>query len=291
MAAAGLDGRSVLLLESRRATELARLVRNFGGTPIEAPSLREEPLNTDAETLLAAEDIIAGRFDAVIFLTGVGARRIVDVVDRAGRREAFAAALNRTKVVSRGPKPMPVMRELGVRVWALAPEPNTWREVVATLDRRAAELPLAGAHLALQEYGGPSVELARALEARGATVTSLFVYRWTLPDDIEPMKSGIEAMCDGQVDVMLVTSAVQVTHLLQIAEAMGRAGDVRRRLASRVVIGSIGPTSSESLRRHGLEPDFEAAPPKMGVLVTELAARAASLLAAKRDASSASSSN
>lgn len=281
MAATGLEGRSVLILESRRATELARLVRNFGGHPIQAPSLREEPLDTEAETLSAAEDIIADRFDAVIFLTGVGARRVLDVVDRAGRREAFATALNRTKVVSRGPKPMPVMRELGVRVWALAPEPNTWREVIATLERRTAELRLAGAHIALQEYGGPSHELIEALEMRGATVTSLFVYRWTLPDDLEPMKRGVEAICDGRVDVLFVTSAVQVTHLLQVAESMGRADDVRQRLASRVVIGSIGPTSSESLRRHGLEPDFEAAPPKMGVLVTELAARAADLIAAK----------
>jgi len=41
-ALAGLD---VVALESRRADEIARLIRHHGGTPVSAPSMREVPLD------------------------------------------------------------------------------------------------------------------------------------------------------------------------------------------------------------------------------------------------------
>lgn len=55
-----------------------------------------------------------------------------------------------------------------------------------------------------------------------------------------------------------------------------------RRALARIVIGSIGPTTSERLRELGLAPDLEAVHPKMGFLVNEIAERAAELLRKKR---------
>ena len=37
----GLSGLRVVSFESRRSAEMAELIRNYGGEPIQAPSLRE----------------------------------------------------------------------------------------------------------------------------------------------------------------------------------------------------------------------------------------------------------
>src|SRR5947208_13336925 len=125
----GFSGLRVLALESRRAAELAKLISTYGGEPIVAPAMREVPLDSNAEALSFAEDLLAGKFDIVIFLTGVGTRAVLSVAETKFRREDFIAALQRVKVVPRGPKPIAVLRELGVTPALTVPEPNTWREL------------------------------------------------------------------------------------------------------------------------------------------------------------------
>jgi len=275
------NGLRVLALESRRATEIAALITTFGGEPRVAPSLREVPLETNAEALDFAAALMLDEFDIVVFLTGVGTRALMKVVESVCTREVFAAALARTKVAARGPKPTAVLRELQVPVWVLAPEPNTWRELMAALDAKSDERPLAGARVAVQEYGVANVELLDALRSRGAHVTPVPVYQWALPEDLQPLRDAVTAVTNGGVDVVILTSGVQLAHLCQVAVQMGLEQALLNGLA-RTVVASIGPTTSEEIGRHGLRPDFEASHPKMGVLVREAAERSPELIGAKR---------
>jgi len=273
-------GLRVLALESRRAPEIGTLIRNSGGEPLVAPALREVPLESNAEALAFDEALRRGEVDVVIFLTGVGTRALVSVVERTGSRDSFLTALRRTKVVVRGPKPMAALRELDVPVWLAVPEPNTWRELLAALDAKASEQPLAGARVAVQEYGVSNADLLDGLRTRGAQVTRVPVYRWALPEDIEPLKAAVSAVARGDVDVVMFTTATQVVHLLQVAQDMNLQAAVLKGLM-RMVIASIGPTTSEELQRHGLAADLEPSHPKMGLLVREAAERARELLRAK----------
>lgn len=271
----------VLVLESRRAREMASLVATYGGTPVVAPSMREVPLESNTEALEFADRLMRGEFDMVVLLTGVGARALVDLVDRVrGQRDAFIASLSRARIVVRGPKPMAVMRELNVPVWATAPEPNTWRELLTAIDAKSGEVPLRGLRLAVQEYGVSNAELLAGLTDRGASVMRVPVYQWALPEDLRPLQDGVRALANREIDVVMFTSASQVTHLLQVAASM-QLQEVVRAALDRVVVASIGPTTSEGLREHGVHPDMEPSHPKMGVLVREAAARAAELLAGK----------
>jgi uroporphyrinogen-III synthase len=279
--AVSFRGLRVLSLESRRSTELAALITTYGGQPIAAPALREVPLQSNPATLDFVARVVAGQFDVVVFLTGVGARALVDAVDQGPARQAFTEALSRTKVVVRGPKPLAVLRELKVPIWVAAPEPNTWRDVLAAIEQRAEEQPLRGARIAVQEYGVSNTELLDGLRARGAQVTPVPVYRWALPEDVRPLKDAAAAIARGQVDVAIFTTSMQLVHLWRIVEELGLEEDVRRELR-RAVIASIGPTTTGELQRHGLPPDIEASHPKMGMLVREAAACAAALLQTKR---------
>lgn len=277
-----LAGLRVLSLESRRAQELSSIVTSYGGSAIAAPSMREVPLESNPEAIAFADALEKDAFGLVVLLTGVGTRALVAVIERVrGERNAFLDALRRTRVLARGPKPVAVLRELNVPVWLTAPEPNTWREVLAALDGKSADVPLRGLSVAVQEYGESNPDLLAGLEARGARVTRVPVYQWALPHDLAPLENAIRAIADGEIDLVLFTSATQVVHVMQVARSMSRHDAVVEGLR-RIVVASIGPTTSEELRRQGLEPDLEPAHPRMGFLVREAAERAAALLAAKR---------
>jgi uroporphyrinogen-III synthase len=271
------DGLRVLALEARRADEIATLITRYGGQPTVAPAVREVPVESNDAAVAFARTLVADGFDAVIFLTGVGARALVAAGATAVAREAIVGALAKTKIVARGPKPVAALREMGVSVWAAVPEPNTWREVLAVLDDRAAELPLAGARVAVQEHGVPSPDLVDGLRARGAVVTAIPVYQWALPEDLEPLRAAVRALSESRVDVVLFLSGVQAAHLDQVARDLGLADAVRRGLAH-AVVASIGPSTSAELRRQGINVDLDASHPRMGQLVRVAAERAAEIL-------------
>lgn len=280
--APSFDNRRVLILESRRAKEMASIVSSYGGQPIAAPSMREVPLESNPEAIAFADALERGEFELVILLTGVGTRALVAVVERVrGSRDSFVQALGRTKVVARGPKPVAALRELEVPVWVTAPEPNTWREVLSALDGAQHEFSLDGRRVAVQEYGASNPDLLSGLEARGARVTRVPVYQWALPDDLAPLEAGARAIVDGQIDVVLFTTATQVVHLLKVAETLGIRDAVRTGLRT-CVVASIGPTTSEEMREQGIEPDFEPTHPRMGFLVREAAERTGEILRRKR---------
>jgi uroporphyrinogen-III synthase len=274
-APSNLHGLRVLAFESRLATEIAELIRRRGGEPIVAPSMQEVPVSENVAAFNLLHRLEGGTIDVVVLMTGVGLRTLVAAVAPEWPRERVAAALGRVTLVARGPKPVAALRELGRQPNLTAPEPNTWREVLATCD---AKLPLAGKRVAVQEYGAPKPELIAGLEARGAAVLSVPVYRWTLPNDTGPLRAAVHALCDGAVDIALFTSGIQVHHLFQVA-----ADEAERLRAAftRVLIASIGPVCSEALQEHGLAADLEPEHPKMGQLVAEVARRGPALLRAK----------
>ena len=101
----GFRGLRVLALESRRAREMGLLIANNGGQPVVAPSTREVPAEDKGDALKFVSALIDGRLDLVIFLTGIGTRALAQAAEGFCSREEFVAALSRTAVIARGPKP------------------------------------------------------------------------------------------------------------------------------------------------------------------------------------------
>jgi uroporphyrinogen-III synthase len=242
--------------------------------------MREVPLESNHEAMQFAARLFEGEFDLVIFLTGVGIRRVTEIVESQYDRARFVEALRQVKIASRGPKPNAALRELGVPIAVTAPEPCTWHELVAALDN-AFGPALRGMRAAVQEYGTTNPELLAALEERGVASTRVPVYQWALPEDLEPLRSAVRSIVAGAVDVIVFLTAVQVVHLVQVAEQMGGKDDLLREMRKTVVL-SIGPSTTEELARIGIQPDYEPSHPKMGILIHEAAARASDLLKGKR---------
>jgi uroporphyrinogen-III synthase len=269
------DGLRVLSLESRRSAEIEKLIRARGGDPFVAPSMREIPLQDNPEAFAFATRLFAGEFDMVILLTGVGSRLLNQILETRYPPGAFPEALRQLTVVVRGSKPAAVMREWNVPVAVSVPEPNTWREILAATATRPER------KIAVQEFGRTSKELLAGLRARGAQVTTVPVYQWDLPEDTGPLRESVRRLVAGQFDVVLFTTSVQVSHLLRIAAEEGLEEQVRAAL-HRMVVASVGPSTSETLREHDLPVDFEPSHPKMGFLVNETSQRAREILQSKQ---------
>ncbi|HEV8539980.1 MAG TPA: uroporphyrinogen-III synthase [Nitrospiraceae bacterium] len=276
MGSSGFNGLTVAAFESRMADEMTRLIARYGGEPLVAPSMREIPLSDNHEALQFGEQLLAGRIDMLILLTGVGTRTLVDVLQTRHPRDAIKAALGRVTLVARGPKPVSALKELGLTPQITVPEPNTWRDILQVLDAT-----VAGKRVAIQEYGVPNDDLLNELRTRGALVTPVPIYRWALPEDLAPLRRVLAAILEGQVAVVLVTNAIQVDHVEQVL-AKDETVQRFRKALGRMVVASIGPTASEQLRSHGWPVDLEPSHPKMGILVKETSERAWPLLLHKR---------
>lgn len=280
-ASMGFNGLRVLSLESRRSGEMAKLIANNGGIPTVAPSMREVPIESNAEAIEFARALAAGEVDVVILLTGVGTRALTRVVETVYPRERFVELLSGVPVVPRGPKPIAALREMGVPFALTVPEPNTWREILRVLDENPGVAPVEGRRVAVQEYGVTSPDLLEGLAERGALVRRVPVYTWDLPEDTAPLRAAVAGLAREEFDVIVFTTSVQVPHLLRVAAEMRLEEPVRRAL-QRILVASVGPATTESLREHGLDADFEPTHPKMGYLVKETAERSAEILARKR---------
>ncbi|MDE3195929.1 MAG: uroporphyrinogen-III synthase [Acidobacteriota bacterium] len=254
---------------------MATLIRKQGGDPFVAQSMREAPLDRREEAFDFGIRLLRGDFDGVILLTGVGARLLWKTLLTRHSEEDLKDALRKTTLVVRGPKPSAAIRELGMIPNVQVPEPNTWRELLGTMAPRPEK------HVALQEYGKSNTELIDGLRAQGRVVTPVRTYGWDLPEDVSGLREAVARLAAGQVDVILLTTSMQVVNLMRIAEEEGVAQQVREAFGL-AFVASIGPTTTETLEEYGFKADFEPSHPKMGILVNEAAVRAGSVLAAKR---------
>ena len=280
MATIGFNGLTVAAFESRMAVEIARLIERHGGEPLVSPALREIPLDDNSAALKFGVKLTTERVDLLILLTGVGTTALFDLLKTRYPWSSIVAALKQTALVARGPKPVAALKALGLQPTLTVPEPNTWVDLISTLDEYR---PVKGLRVAVQEYGVSNPDLLEALKQRGAEVFPVPIYRWALPEDLGPLRQALDKIIAGKVSVLLVTNAAQIDHVMQVLEKDGKVEPFRTAL-KKMVVASIGPTASERLRHYEWPVDLEPSHPKMGVLVKETSEQIHALLHQKQSA-------
>jgi len=277
MAKADFNGLTVAAFESRMAIEIARLIERHGGVPRVVPALREVPLDDNSAALKFGVRLTTKRVDLLILLTGVGTTALFDLLKTRYPWPSIVAALKETAIIARGPKPVIALKAFGLQPTLTVPEPNTWVDLISTLDEYR---PVKGLHVALQEYGTSNPELLDALKQRGAKVFPVPIYRWALPENTGPLKQILREIIAGNIPVMVITNAAQIDHVMQL---LGQEGTTARfkEACKKMVVASIGPTASERLRHYEWPIDLEPSHPKMGILVKECSEQVHSLLQSK----------
>src|SRR5690606_21890193 len=121
-----------------------------GGVPHVAASMREVPLENNQAAVDFANRVITGQVDIVVFMTGVGFTHLLAAIERKVDRQRFLDAMSDIVTIARGPKSVVAMRDAGLKATIKVPEPNTWREILQTID---TEIHIANQNLVVQEYG------------------------------------------------------------------------------------------------------------------------------------------
>lgn len=270
MSQPSLNGITVVGFESRMSDTTADLIEKYDGDALPAPSMQEAPLDEHDAVFEFADELFDGALDIVFFNTGVGTRMLFDTLALRHDTDAVVEALADTVVVARGPKPSRELKERDVRIDQKVPEPNTWKEGLEVLTSSSDTAPLADKTLAIQEYGEPNTELNDALREEGADLVRVSIYRWELPDDLQPLKNGIRALIGGEAQVALFTSRQQVVHVIQVAANEGWEDALRTALDD-AMVASVGPVTSGKLREHDLPVNFEPDRPKLAILIKGMA--------------------
>lgn len=266
---ADLRGRTVVVLEARRPSELSGLIARHGGEALNAPALREVPLPSEKEVSELVEAVCRGRVTIMVFQTGVGAQALLDGAEQLGRKDDLLNAFHGIKIVCRGPKPVAVMRANGVPITLTAPEPFTSEDLVASLHAQGWDMK--DKVVAIQQYGETNVYLRNEVTKMGAQVMEVSLYEWALPEDIAPLENAVRVVAEHQVDAIAFTTQSQVRHLFEISDQLGLTKSLREALDTGVVVASVGPVCTRALAEKGVTPHVVPVHPKMGPMVLALA--------------------
>jgi uroporphyrinogen-III synthase len=245
-----LAGRTIALAEGRQLEDLAKMLEKEGASCLRCPmlSILDTP---DSESVLAwLKDLIADRFALVILFTGEGVRRLLGFAERAGQREAVIAALARTFTLTRGPKPVLALREVGLKPSLVASSPTT-EGVLASL----ATLDLAGKTLGIQLYTTENAPLTNYLTSKGVSYQTILPYIYAPASDTDQVADLIGKLAQGTVDVLLFTSSPQADRLFEVARERGLESTLKEGL-QRTRTAAVGPIIAERLRELGAKVDI-----------------------------------
>ncbi len=258
---------------------MSALIEQTGAQALVAPSMQEVPLLENHEALAFGKKLLNGDIDLVLFTTGAGVRALLDVLGTLCPMERVIQSLSIIPLIARGPKPLEALQEKGLTHALAVPEPCTWHDVLAVVDRQGS---VQGKTVAVQEYGVANEGLIQGLAERGAKVVRVPVYRWTLPENTEPLRQALHAVIGGQADIVLFTNSNQIQQVLRFAQEEGLEKEFRDGLR-KTVVASVGPVCSEYLDEYGVPVDLEPEQPKMADLVEEATEKGPTLLLERRE--------
>lgn len=275
-----LAGFTVGVTAARRAEDFAALLTRKGAAVLHAPAIKIIPLADDAELQRATQAVVQQPPDVVVATTGIGFRGWVDAAESWGTSTRLLRALQRSRVLARGPKTTGAIRAAGLREeWSPAGESS-----VEVAEHLLAE-GVAGLRIAVQLHGTSTewevqYDICAALREAGAEVVAVPVYRWVPPADLAPLDRLIDACVSGTLDSLTFTSAPAVASVLSRAKATGSFEPLRLSLRGPVLAACVGPVTAAPLEYIGV-PTVQPARARLGALarylVEELPERAPQL--------------
>ncbi|MEY9965754.1 uroporphyrinogen-III synthase [Streptacidiphilus sp. MAP12-16] len=261
-----LAGFTVGVTAARRADELGTLLQRRGAAVVQGAALRIVPLLDDTELLAATRELIERPADVVVATTGIGFRGWVEAAEGWGLGEPLLERLGKAQLLARGPKARGAIRAAGlVEEWSPASESS-----VEVLERLLDD-GVDGRRVAVQLHGAPQGDFVASLEAAGAEVVVVPVYRWLPPLDLAPLDRIIDAVCNGGLDALTFTSAPAVMGLLERAADRGLREQVETALRRTVLPVCVGPVTAAPLDERDID-SLQPTRARLGAMVQTVTA-------------------
>lgn len=236
-----LFGKRVVVTRAReQASALKRLLEESGAQVLQFPTIEIAP--PDSWDSLDAVVGNLSTYQWVIFTSTNGVKNFFERLQAKGRD---ARALAGRKVAAVGETTAADLKSHGI-VPDLVPDKFQSTALLPLLDADQS-----GVRTAVIRAAEGRDELIDELRKRGGTVDLAVAYRTKAADfDIEELRSLI---ANNAVDVVTFTSASTVDHFFSKLTSEERAS-----VNTQAILASIGPTTSEAIRRYGKSPDIEA---------------------------------
>ena len=249
-----LEGWTVGVTADRSSEAQLDLLARRGAKVLPGCTMRTLALTDDDRLAGVSETLVADPPETLVLQTGMGTTMWLEAMDGIGVGGDLRAVLATVEVLARGPKASSAARRAGMTVAWQAPREifaDVVDHIAATGGRR---------RLAVQLDGTDEELLVGPLAASCPEVLPIPVYRWGLPDDRDPARALVDAVCGGGVQAVTFTTRTAAVHLAAIAEEMGRLDEMVSALdGKRVVPVSVGPVCSSAMLDLGMcglvEPD------------------------------------
>jgi uroporphyrinogen-III synthase len=241
-----LEGRTIALAEGRQLEDLAHLLEIEGAKVLRYPMVRIQDAPDSAPVVAWLHELIQNRIQYLILMTGEALNRLLGFAERASLREQVLAALRQIAILTRGPKPVRALKEVGLTPTFVAQAPTT-EGVIATLRTE----PLQGKTVGVTLSGEANLVLEQFLTSAGAVMRPILAYIYVPATDEDTLADLIVRMSSGEVDVLVFTSSPQVDRLFEVAARRGLEQTLRQP-ATTMRFAAVGPVVADNLRRHGV---------------------------------------
>ena len=280
-----LCGVTVAITSSRRASELASLVRKFGGIPYIAPTIGIRNKNAlNSECIKFIETIRNERMQFFVFMTGVGVFNLFQNIQKLDHLDTVIEKLRDTVVIARSNKPAMELRKFGIRT-NLVPDINTIEGILDLL----GNFDIKNKNIGILWHGDYSHSFRQKLESLGSKVFEFSSYTYSIslgktnattlkemgydyvPPSEEKIGRLIEDIMAGTIDTITFTSPPAVKEFFEFAKRNNQIHALKERLNHNLLVVSIGPSTSKMLATFHVQVDVMPTTYRMGPMVKELA--------------------
>jgi uroporphyrinogen III methyltransferase / synthase len=234
-----LFGKRIIVTRAReQASELKQMLEESGAEVLQFPTIEIAP----PESWDSLDRVLEAKYDWLVFTSVNGVRAFFERLYAKGRD---VRTLGGTKIAAVGQVTADDLRARGI-IADLVPERFISTELLPLLaeDQRGVRTAVIRA-----EEGRN--ELIDELRRRGGEVDLGVAYRTIAADyDLDELRALIAS---DAIHVVTFTSGSTVDHFFEKLTE-----DERSRVMSRALIASIGPTTTEAIRRYGKSPDVVA---------------------------------
>jgi uroporphyrinogen-III synthase len=277
---------TIAITASRRASELAHIVKSFGGRPYLAPTIGiEADLKKPKEDVLKFLDkAIAGEVDYAVFMTAPGIFSLFTIAKRLGLEEKLIHSLSKVAIFARSLKPASALKKHGIQV-SMIPEENTAKGICRVLITRG----VVGKRIAILWHGDYPQQLREELYKAGAnSVIEASTYRYSIDlkeegasilksmgyDYVVPREKRVIRLIHDisarKIDSITFTSPPSVHDLIKIAQANRLSDALKKSLNTDVVVVAVGPSTKNALEENGITVDVMPQVARMGPMVKAL---------------------
>jgi uroporphyrinogen-III synthase len=281
-----LSNLKIAVTASRRAGELAQVIKSLGGRPYIAPTTgikREENILLDVSRFieLAKEN----RPDFVVFMTGPSVYSLIDLSSELGKKEPLFSMFRNTILVARSPKTQMSLFNFGLRPILIPNLDYTSTGVLKLFE----SMGVTAKKIAIIWHGASSRQLVDGLERLKNSIIEVFVYRYSETNDLNETKilesmgfksflsdeaqiaNLVEDIRLGNIDAITFTSPPSVRGLLNFAMRHKLWEDLQNSLNSITIVVAVGPSTARELDKNGVVVDVVPEVFKMKPMIDALA--------------------